>query len=352
MSQPEIIVEQRGPVAIATLNRPNVLNALSHNMIKILGDYLRAWEADDTVACVILTGAGDRAFCAGGDVKAAYHARESALDYFADEYRLDRMIYHYAKPVIALLNGITMGGGFGIAGPCRYRVACPATMFAMPETGIGFFPDVGATYFLSRLPGQAGRALGVTGMTIPASDMVHLGFATLLLPHEDFESFIDRLVGAKGAVDTVLTQSDAPAETGIFAQFGKEIDGIFGCGTVEEALARLRAASADHAWAAEMGALLAHRSPFSMKLALHLIDDAAKHDFDTVIARDFQVAAHLLRGHDFYEGVRAQLIDKDKSPQWAHGSVNDVSDAAVASCLLPVVAHLDDFHSGVVKKNA
>jgi enoyl-CoA hydratase len=201
--QNDIIVEKRGGVGILTLNRPKALNALSYHMIRSVSDNITAWADDPSVRAIVIRGAGDRAFCAGGDIKAVYQAGtasppviELARRYFAEEYRLNHALYYYAKPVVALMNGIVMGGGYGLAGQCRFRVACENTQFAMPEVGIGFFPDVGSAWHLARMKGLVGIWLGLTGLTVGQADAGYTGVATHHCKAVDMDAMPDRLAKA------------------------------------------------------------------------------------------------------------------------------------------------------------
>lgn len=297
-----VILEKQRKTWTIRLNRPEALNALSLQMIRIIVRILKEAAVESAVEGVHFIGEGDRAFCAGGDVKAVWE--EGMADktkphrYFREEYTMNRMLFHFSKRLSVFMNGITMGGGFGIAGPCHKRTVCKNTVFAMPETGIGLFPDVGSAYFLSRCPGEIGAYLAVTGRTISAADMVHAGLAT-------------------DSVDDL-----PPSE---LKELRPEIDRAFKHDTIEGILAALERGNT---WAKDMAALIRTRSPTSLKISLRHVREARRQTFDQVIERDYALAQHVMLGHDFYEGVRALLIDKDRTPRWNPARLEDV-DARV-----------------------
>jgi len=329
----EIRVQRQGGLIHVILNRPAALNALTLEMVRLLSTGLRQWAADETVRAVLFSGEGGRAFCAGGDIKSAYHAgmayRRGEIDkrvmalFFGEEYGLNRLLFHYNKPLIALMNGITMGGGFGIAGPCRYRIALPTTRFAMPETGIGFFPDVGASWYLNRAPGLTGRYLGLTGLTVGPADMIYGGFASHFsaAPAADIvaalATALDGKTDADAAIDDVLAgfQAEVSEEDMLLAPNRAVIDQTFAAPRIEDILAALLGQGTD--WAAHTARVIESRSPTSLKVTLARLREAADQDFDAITALDFTIAQHFLMGHDFYEGVRAMVVSKDRMPQWA-----------------------------------
>ncbi len=346
----EIRAEKRHALGLIILNRPQTLNALSLEMIRIIGMALKNWEKDNEVKAVAIVGAGDRAFCAGGDIKAAYYAgmdvRRGQTDervpvvFFAEEYMLNRAMHHYKKPVIALMNGIVMGGGYGLAAQCRFRVACEKSLFAMPEVGIGFFPDVGSAWHLARMPYRAGLCLGITGMAVGPSDMKFTGVATHYMPGGRFASLVGMLDDALGrqtspanaivAIEKVLEScSDPMDDLGDLEINAPMIERIFASRDVETILAALRADDSDYA--RELAQMMERRSPLSMKVAALHIQQAARAEFDDVIERDFILARRFLRGHDFYEGIKSTLITRDKSPGWIPESLKAAAPDIVES---------------------
>ena len=264
-TQDEILTEKHGPVMQVTLNRPAALNALSHNMIQGLATGLRAWENDTDIHAVIIRGAGGKAFCAGGDIKSTWANRKTVSlndHYFYDEYRLNRQIFHYSKLLIALMDGITMGGGYGVAGPCRYRIATENTKWAMPETGIGFFPDIGSSHSLQQAPGTMGLCVALTGMTIGPEDALYAGFATHYMYAEALPAVVAEIeVGADPL--TVFEQFHRePSMIGPLCQHQDVIDRCFGLDSVAAIVAALRQETSD--WAQATLALLLSRSPLAV----------------------------------------------------------------------------------------
>ncbi|MBI4030212.1 MAG: enoyl-CoA hydratase/isomerase family protein [Proteobacteria bacterium] len=312
------------------LNRPQALNALTMEMIRMLIIALENWATDDTVSSVLIEGAGDRAFCAGGDIKASYstgmrYRRGRAVServltlFYAEEYSMNRMMYHYKKPLISYMNGITMGGGFGVAGPCRYRIATEKTVFAMPETNIGFFPDVGGVWFLSRAPGQTGTYLVMTGNSIGPADMLYCGLATHYIPSGKWDR------GAAADIESFLSENAAaPERAGELEQNRDVIDRCFAHGTAEEIVNALEAEKGE--WPRMAAQVIRKRCPVSVKVALEHVRRAKDDSFDDVLRRDFLLAQRFMKGRDFYEGVRAAVIDKDRNPQWNPQRLEDITN--------------------------
>ena len=352
-SEPELLLQQEGALVQVTMNRPKALNALSYQMIDGFTHYLPEWERDERVKAVLIKGAGDRAFCAGGDVKAAHMAGTAfkrgeitlaeAASFYADEYRLNRSLFHARKPLIALMNGIVMGGGYGIAGPCRYRICAEDSLFAMPETAIGFFPDIGGVYYLAQAPGEIGAYLAITGDRIPVADIMYCGLATHYIPQDIQPDFLKALLAFEGddtALKTLMDEfSSTPEAASVLQDKQVLIDRCFGFDTVEDIVAALKAE--DDPWCAEKLELLQSRSPLSVKVALQHFRMAQNDDFDSVIERDFVLAQNFLKAHDFYEGVRAVLIDRDNKPAWQPANLSAVSDALVSDYFLNVEQILD-----------
>ncbi len=347
MARPEddLIIERRGPLGILTLNRPKALNALSLVMIQGMDAILKQWADDPGVKAVVVTGAGERAFCAGGDIKAVYYAGSgSAPDlalakrYFSDEYRLNRTMHHYAKPLVALMNGIVMGGGYGLAGQCRFRVACAASSYAMPEVGIGFFPDVGSAWHLARMPGKSGFCLGLSGMTVGAADMIYTGVATHFaagladLPRALGDALAAQPGSDAGQVIDAVLHRYAAVEAGgsLLADNADFIASVFAAETVEAVVAGLQQGIPDFARAVKD--TIESRSPVSLKVTwAHLHKALRDRDFDETIGRDFHLVGRFIRRADYYEGIRAAVIDRDRQPQWRPGSLQEVDDVTVAA---------------------
>jgi len=341
--QADILYEQRGAVVFVTLNRPKALNALTLEMCREFDAELVAWAADPTVAAVVIKGVGERAFCAGGDVRAIWEGVRDGGNlpaaFFAAEYRMNRRVFHFPKAYIALIDGITMGGGVGISAHGSHRVATERTLFAMPETGIGLFPDVGASHFLPRLPGRLGLFLGLTGARLKASDCVYAEVAThhvesfALAELEDALVEADWFGDAADVAGSVIEQfTSDPGEPPLAAQRAA-IDRCFAGGSVEEILANLEAEGSD--WAVETLAGLKTRSPSSLKITFQAIQQGAQRDFDSVMTMEYRLSQACMAAPDFSEGVRALIIDKDNSPQWQPATLDAVSDDQVAAYFAP-----------------
>lgn len=347
MTEPHLLTRRDGVVMTATLNRPAALNALSLEIIEELSEKLALWGADDSVKLIFLRGAGERAFCAGGDIKAAHESGtrwqaeggdDSIVSYFFKlEYRLNRMMFHYPKPIIAFMDGITMGGGYGLAGQCAWRVATERTVFAMPETGIGFFPDVGSAYHLNVSPKRTGYYLGVTGNHVGPDDMMFAKLADIYIPSDRLAQVRADLI-AGGPVRAVLKSHAAMPEPGILRKNAKVINRAFRARDIDTVLARLEKAGP---FGQETADTIRRRSPTSVKLALAYLRRMRFKPFNTVMAHDYRIVQHILQGHDFYEGVRAMVIDKDRQPRWNPPALAQVSEGAVNAHFAPARHSLD-----------
>jgi enoyl-CoA hydratase len=331
-----------GAVGLITLNRPKALNALDQDMCLAIDAALKVWAKDDGVAAVIIRGSGDRAFCAGGDVRLA---REDGLawkqsqsdgrivrDFFRDEYRMNRRIATFPKPYIALIDGITMGGGVGLSVHGSHRLATKRTQLAMPETGIGLFPDVGTSYVLSRLPSELGTYLGLTGARIGAADCILLGIATHVVDHERTQSLIAELIVPGADIDAAVAHHAISAGEPELWPHRNTIERCFGHDRVEDILAALDADGG--AFAVATAATMRAMSPTSLKLTLKEIRKGRSMDIDDCLRMEYRLSQSVLAGHDFYEGVRAQLVDKDRNPKWYPATLDAVDDSAIDSLFL------------------
>ncbi len=346
MSDAEILFERRGAAGIVTLNRPKALNAVTHTMVHALSAQLAEWADDDAVTRVVIMANGERAFSAGGDIRALYELgkagkHKEALQFWADEYPLNAAIKNYRKPYVALIDGIAMGGGIGISVHGSHRVAFDRFSFAMPEVGIGFFPDVGATWFLPRMPGELGAYCALTGERFNAADGIAAGVATHRVPSARYGALVDGLTGTV-SVDAVLSAFTEPAGEGPISARRAAIDRLFTGNRVEAILAALdrEAASTnvDAEWAGKTAALMRTKSPLSLKLALAQVRFGATADFATCMRTEFRIVSRIIHGHDFYEGVRAVIVDKDNKPVWQPATLGEVSDAEVARHFAPLGA--------------
>ncbi|HWB52296.1 MAG TPA: enoyl-CoA hydratase/isomerase family protein [Stellaceae bacterium] len=338
----DILFGAEGAVGTVLLNRPHALNAFTLGMYRRFAPQLRAWAADPHVRAVLVEGAGDRAFCAGGDVRAVYEAGKGISGdpdftrlFFAEEYRIILGIHRYPKPYAAILDGITMGGGAGVSVNGAYRVATEKTMFAMPETGIGLFPDVGATRFLNLCPGRIGRYLGLTGARLGPADALYCGFATHFVPRDRVPELKAALAGLaweggkeRAQVDAVLARFAADPGPPPLSARRAMIDRCFGHDRVEAILDALQAETEDPAWAQETHASLLTKSPTSLRITLRQLVLGQGMELEDALKLEYRLTQHVMAAHDFYEGVRAVLVDKDQKPQWRPPTLAAVDGAA------------------------
>lgn len=337
----EVVIAVENGIGRILLNRPKSLNAINDGMVNTVAAALSDWKDDDAVRAVWIEGAGEKAFCAGGDVVAVSRAGKEQSDlsrtFFQDEYRLNRAIHLFPKPYIAFLDGIVMGGGVGLSVHGRPRIVTERTLFAMPETGIGLFPDVGGSYFLSRCPGEVGIYLGLTGARLKAADLIAVGLADAYVDSGARDGLLAALEDAlaaggdaHAAVDGAVKRFSAdPGPAGIEAQRAA-IDAFFAGGDADAIVARLEADGGDFAQLCLK--LLGGKSPALIKASLEQLRRGAGMDFDGCMVMEYRMVRHALRPDgDFHEGVRALLIDKDKNPQWNPPTLAEVDDAAVAA---------------------
>jgi enoyl-CoA hydratase len=345
MGLSDILFERRGAAGVVTLNRPQALNAVTHEMVLALARMLAQWRDDPAVTRVVIAAAGERAFSAGGDIRALYDQgragrQEEALRFWRDEYPLNALIKHYPKPYVALIDGIVMGGGFGVSMHGSHRVAGDRFRFAMPEVGIGFFPDVGATYLLPRLPGEIGTYIALTGERLSGDEAVAAGVATHRVPSARFGDLLAALT-SRDPVDAVVTQfAVTPGEAPIVAR-APSIGRLFAHDRVEDILAALEAEADDGenpVWARATAATIRGKSPMSLKIALKQMRLGASLTFAAAMRTEFRIVSRIVRGHDFYEGVRAVIIDKDNAPRWQPAELAAVGEADVERHFAPLGA--------------
>lgn len=337
-----------GNLGIITLNRPAALNSLNIEMIEAMYAQLGAWQTARHIKAVIIQSAKGRAFCAGGDIRLAYERMKNqdphTVDFFRDEYQLNRRIFHFPKPYIALLDGITMGGGVGISIHGSHRLATDKLLFAMPETGIGFFPDVGASYFLPRLPHRMGYYLGLTGARINCDDCVALGIATQKVSSESFPQLIQALAETafdeepRIAVTKIIAAFDQPHASSILMQEQQVINQCFGADSMDEILHALLRSEND--FCKQAASVLASKSPTSLKISLRALQNGHDLTFDDCMQQDYRLVSRFLKGHDFAEGIRAVIIDKDQSPRWKPAQLSEVSEGEVKKYFLPLPEEL------------
>ena len=346
--EPEVLFERRGAAGVITLNRPKQLNAVTLVMVREMRRQLDAWRADPAVTRVVITGAGDRAFSAGGDIRQLYDLgragrQEEALIYWREEYALNKVIKYYPKPYVALLDEIVMGGGVGVSIHGSHRVAGDKFLFAMPEVNIGFFPDIGGTWFLPRMPGELGAWCALTGERLRADDAVPSTVATHRVLSSRFPELLEGLC-SDVPVDAILAAFSEPPGTGEVAARLPAIDELFRGDAAEEILGNLDrtgTSAATQEWAAATAKIIRSRSPTSVKIALAQVRRGAAMTFEDCMRTEFRIVSRIVYGDDFYEGVRSALVDKDNAPRWRPDSLAGVTAADVDRHFAPVPRELE-----------
>ena len=350
-SIPEILFEEvagpDGHLGLITLRRQQALNALNHDMFLALDAQLIEWDKASHIKAVVIKAAEGRAFCAGGDIRHAYEmkmANDSAglPIFFRDEYRMNKRIHHFSKPYIALLDGITMGGGVGISLHGSHRVATEKLVFSMPETGIGFYPDVGATYYLSRFPDCMGIYLGLTGARIGADDCAALDIVQTIVTHDDLQKMIDTLIQSsipdKNTVTMIIKKFALPAGKSLLFEHKDEINNCFSKNTVEDILSALENDPSE--WCQQTASIIKTKSPTSLKVTLLALQQAARLDFDACMQMEYRLTSRFVQQHDFFEGIRAAIIDKDQKPKWQPAILQEVEMSQVKKYFVPLQEEL------------
>ena len=336
----EVLSRVDNGVGLITLNRPKAINSLNHNMVNALRAVLTRWESDDAVRAVVLSGAGERGLCAGGDVVAVYDsARKDGVDvrrFWRDEYLLNGQIGRFGKPYVSLMDGIVMGGGVGVSAHANTRVVTDTSKVAMPEVGIGFVPDVGGAFLLSRAPGALGLHAALTGAPFSGSDAIAMGFADHYVPHGELDAFTAAIV-ADGVESALARHAVEPPPSALAAQ-RDWIDECFSGDTVQDIVSALRAHKGPGAEPAREAAdLIATRSPIAVSVALRAVRRAAKLEtLEDVLIQDYRVSSASARSHDLVEGIRAQIIDKDRNPKWSPATLAAVTAADVDAYFKPL----------------
>ena len=335
----EILTRVENGLGVITLNRPKAIHALNKGMCEAMMAALVAWRDDPAVKSVLIDHAGERGFCAGGDIRmiaesGAWDASE-AKAFFHAEYRLNHLLFDYPRPVTALVDGIVMGGGVGISEPADVRIATERTTYAMPETGIGLFPDVGGGWFLPRLPGQTGVWLALTGARLKAADTVALGIHTHFTPSDQAEALKAALIADLADPKAVADRFVADPGPAPLNEHRDAIDRLFGHDTVEAIFAALEADGSE--WALKQLAILKTKSPQSMKVSLRQIrTGAGLTSFAENMAMEYRLGGRVVRTHDFQEGVRAVIVDKDNAPKWSPADLAGVTDAQLDALFAPL----------------
>ncbi len=337
----DVLVRQYGALRRLTLNRPKALNALTLDMAVTMTQWLRAWAGDDAVGAVLIDGAGDRGLCAGGDLRALYDAvkinHPLPAKFWATEYKLDVLIARYRKPVIVVMDGLTMGGGVGISAHAAHRVVTERSAIAMPEVGIGYFPDVGASFLLARTPGLVGMHLALTGERIGAADAIYCGLADVHIPAATLVALSGRLADCRTApeVRARLDELATPPAAGKMEAARQWIDGCYGGETVEAIFARLQSSKRDEAQAAFE--TLLKMSPTSLKITLRNIRAASSFsEVEDSFRQDYRISLACIAAHDFIEGIRAAIVDKDRHPVWRPDGVEWVTSEIVERHFRPL----------------
>ncbi|MDA0819871.1 MAG: enoyl-CoA hydratase/isomerase family protein [Proteobacteria bacterium] len=338
----ELLTSIEGAAGKLSLNRPKALHSLTLDMCHAMSSALTAWASDDAVKAVILDHAEGRGFCAGGDINLL---RESALNdggvsgckFFHDEYQLNHQMFTYEKPIVAFMDGITMGGGVGISQPCKFRVATENTRFAMPETGIGLFPDVGGGWYLSRLGGRLGQFLAITGARLDGAECLWTGLATHYLLSEKLEEAKARIAEHPERIAGILGELSAPTPDARIAGNADKIAKHFASDRYEDILASLDADESD--WAAKERGTLGTKSPQTCKVALRQLAESEKlDDFADNMAMEYRIASRVLTRPDFAEGVRAVIVEKTHDPKWDPATPEGVSDELIDQIFAPLPA--------------
>ena len=341
MSDAEVIIRREGAAGILSLNRPKAIHALTLDMVAAMVPALLAWRDDPEVTAIIIDHAEGRGFCSGGDIAFLRHSAlndggASGRQFFHDEYRLNHLLFTYPKPVVACMDGITMGGGVGISQPARFRVATENTRFAMPETGIGLFPDVGGGWYLSRLPGRIGQFLALTGARIDGAECHWAGLATHYLPAERLAEAKQRIIAGHEPGGVLSALSVTPPDAKI-ASNAAAIARHFASDRYEDILASLTADGGD--WAEKELAALRTKSPQTCKVALRQLHDSLScADFGANMVMEYRIASRVLTRPDFAEGVRAVIVDKDNAPQWNPATPEAVTDDLIDAIFAPLPA--------------
>lgn len=334
MNSDEVIVQRRGTIGHILLNRPAALNSVNLNMVRLLTAALDELAGDETVVSVLISGEGEKAFCAGGDIRELYvkgrRDAHAAAGFWREEYPVIHRTSVYPKPYIALMDGIVMGGGVGLSAHGEYRVVTDRTRLAMPETAIGFFPDVGATWLLANAPGESGTWLGLTSNSVSASDAIFLGLADYYCQHERLPDLVEKLSEAqdRGDIEAILRSFHSAPPASTLASHQQLIDGVFSRGNIKSIFLAL--ASVDSEFAKETLAVLQSRSPTSLKLTLRLLRAARQStDLCECLEREYHAGLQALQLDEFYEGVRAVVIEKDRNAKWDPPTIDAVDDGAI-----------------------
>ena len=328
-----VLVSKEGRAGIITLNRPKALNALNLEMIRAMTRTLKEWESDDSIALVIVRGAGDRALCAGGDIAALYADAELGPVFFKEEYELNHLIASYPKPYVPLMKGIVLGGGVGVSSHGSHRIVTDSTRLGMPEVGIGFAPDAGGSYVLAQSPDRLGRHLAYTSVHVGAAEAIELGYADYYVTDDQLDDVVEALASTGDAEEIKKFASD-PGES--FAGDRAEMVDVYSADSVEETLNRLHELAEKESevhWAAKAGKKIRNHPPLSLKVTELLLERASVGTLAEALTTEYWMSLNMRTDGDFLEGVRAQIIEKDRNPKWSHSSLEDVDANTVVAIL-------------------
>ena len=335
----EVLTQVEGKIARIRLDRPKAIHALTTAMCAAILDALETWRTDPQVEAILIDHAEGRGFCAGGDIRmlAESGAKDGAeaRAFFHTEYQMNHRLFTYAKPIVAFMDGITMGGGVGLSQPAKYRVATENTRLAMPETGIGLFPDVGGGWYLSRLPGRTGQFLALTGHRLDGAECLVLGLATHYLTSDTLDEAKARITAEPQRIAAILDELSAPAPDAKILAHRDAIDRLFASATLEGIFAAFEAEAGE--WAQQQLTLLRTKSPQTMKVSLRLLHEGATMPtFEDEMRQEYAVGAHVVQRHDFLEGVRAVIVDKDNAPAWNPATPEGVTDHIIDQIFAPL----------------
>lgn len=341
----DVVCIKQGHAGIIHLNRPQALNALTHEMVNIIAPALEYWAQDPDVTRVMIDAEGEKAFCAGGDIRKVTEQGKSgqkteAVRFWADEYRLNTKIKTYPKPFIALIDGIVMGGGVGLSLHGQYRIAGDRYLFAMPEVSIGLFPDVGATYVLPRLEGEAGTWLAMTGNRLKRDDAMALGLATHAVASQDMQNLKNDLIAGK-EIEATIEKYKTALGPSRFPDLLAQINPLFAASSLSDLITRLDQAAPHSDFALECLSIIRKASPTSLAITFKQMRHGKELSFRESMMLEYRIVSRILDGHDFYEGVRAVIIDKDQSPKWQPDRIENLDQSVIENYFKPLAQELD-----------
>ena len=339
----EVIFEVKGCAGLITLNRPKALNAVTLNIVEQMSEQLKVWATDAAISHVIIKAVEGRAFSAGGDIVQLYEWGQNQdprfMTFYHLEYHLNTLIKNYPKPYIALIDGIVMGGGVGVSFNGSHRIVGDNVMFAMPETGIGLFPDVGGTYFLPRCPGALGMYLGLTGARLKAGDVLYAGLATHYVPSSQFAE-LEAVLCQNLDIESVLQQFQQRDVQTTLADQTSLIDNVFSLASIDQIFEQLEKNGDD--WSVKTLKILKTKSPTSLLITFRQLTQGKSLTFEQAMALEYRLVSRIAQATDFFEGTRAVVIDKDMSPKWQPAALKDISKSQIDAYFAPLETELWD----------